>query len=296
MHERRHVEQLDRRGGRHELVRVARPAQEHEDRAQALAARRQRAVRVRGELGAVARAHLGEPRLRPLEQPRQLGAARRQHRSELSLRGVHGARVPEWMAMIPPAVRIQRTSVRPAAAMLDASASGAGEAPHAAREVRVGVGVPGQAAEQRHHAVEPGPEEPRQRRSLRGRDLEHDDPPAGLRHARHLAQAAVEVGEVARAEAHRHRVEGRRRRSGDRARRPPRTRSREPSREPARASPARSPSRSRTRRATRARARGRRCRSRRRARASPGPTPARSALRRRQAWCMPAVISVLRGS
>ena len=62
--------------------------------------------------------------------------------------------------------------------------------------------VPGPA-----HPVEPDPEEPRQRRLLRGRDLEHHDAAARPRHARHLPQPAVEVREVARTEPHGHRVE-----------------------------------------------------------------------------------------
>ena len=46
--------------------------------------------------------------------------------SELRLRRVH-RRVPAWIAMIPPAVRSQRTSSRPAAAIRAASSSGPGK-------------------------------------------------------------------------------------------------------------------------------------------------------------------------
>jgi hypothetical protein len=127
VHERRHVQQLDRGGRGDEAIAVAVAAQDHENRAQPLPTCRQRAVRVGRELGAVAARHLGEPRLGPLEQPRELRPAGREHRTELGLGRVHGARVPEWIAMMPPAVRIQRTSMRPAAAMLAPSASGPGK-------------------------------------------------------------------------------------------------------------------------------------------------------------------------
>ena len=58
----------------------------------------------------------------------ELRAARGEHRAELCLCGVRHAalRPPEWIAMIPPAVRIQRTSARPAAAIRPPSSAGPG--------------------------------------------------------------------------------------------------------------------------------------------------------------------------
>ena len=127
VHERGHVQQLHRRRGGHELlVVVAVGAQEDEHGPQPLAARGERAAGVAGQLGAVAAGHLGEPRLGALEQAGELLAARPEHRPELCLSRVHDA-VPAWMAMIPPAVRIQCTSSRPAAAMRAASSSGPGK-------------------------------------------------------------------------------------------------------------------------------------------------------------------------
>ena len=128
MHEGGHVEQLHRRAGGHQalVLAVAVAAQEHEHRPQALAPSGQGARRVRTERGAVALGHLGQPRLGALEQARERRAAGREHRSKLSLGGVH-RRVPAWIAMIPPAVRIQRTSLRPAAAIRAASSSGPGK-------------------------------------------------------------------------------------------------------------------------------------------------------------------------
>ena len=90
---------------------------------------------------------------------------------------------------MPPAVRIQRTSRRPARAIAPPSASGPGKRLHGARQVGVGLGVAGEAPEQRHDAVEPEREERGQRRLRRRRDLEHDDAAARAHDARHLGAA-----------------------------------------------------------------------------------------------------------
>ena len=49
-----------------------------------------------------------------------------------------------------------------------------------------------------HQAIEPQSEEGRQRRLCRLGDLQHDDPAARRHHPRHLRQAPIEIGEVAR--------------------------------------------------------------------------------------------------
>ena len=128
--------------------------------------------------------------------------------------------------------------LEPARSISAASAARAREAPDRVRQVRVGVGDarrrldaaqargeraerPGQAAEQRHDAVEP---QPRRSSDSGGRvgvgDLEHDDAAARAHDAHHLRQAAAEVVEVARAEADRRGVEASRRRRAAPARPP----------------------------------------------------------------------------
>jgi hypothetical protein len=72
----------------------------------------------------------------------------------------------------------------------------AGEALHAVGQVLVGLGVTGDLPDERHGAIEPQPEERRERRLRRRRHLEDDDAPAGTHDPRHLAQALVEVAEV----------------------------------------------------------------------------------------------------
>ena len=127
VHERRHVEKLDSRARRHQAGAVSVAAEEDQYRAQPLSSRGERPLGVPGELPAVAASHLGQAILRAHEQRGELGAARGQHRAELRLSGVHGSRVPACSAMMPPAVRIQRTSTSPAAAMRAASSSGPGK-------------------------------------------------------------------------------------------------------------------------------------------------------------------------
>ena len=66
-----------------------------------------------------------EALLEPRHQGRDVGAARLDERQHLL--GAAHRTVPWWSAMIPPAVRIQRTSSRPAACIRAASASGPGK-------------------------------------------------------------------------------------------------------------------------------------------------------------------------
>ena len=242
VHQRGHVEQLHRRARRHEPLVVALAAEEHQHRPQPLAARRQRAGGVRAQLGAVALGHLGQPALGALEQTRPAPvrpptAPRRAAPARCSHVGF-----PAWIAMMPPAVRIQRTSSSPAAAIRAASSSGSGEAPHAARQVGVGVGVAGQAARAPAPRVS--------NHALKNHDSggfcgvvisSTTTRPPGFVTRAISREAAIEVGEVAGAEADRRPRRTRRRDGGARARRPPRRSGRAPSRGRSRASPARSP-------------------------------------------------------
>ena len=164
----------------------------------------------RGQLGAVALGHLGEPRLGALEQAARAPAPPAASTAPSCACGAssHRTPCPAWMAMIPPAVSTQRTSSRPAAAsargqLLRARGSGA-----PSWQVAVGVGVAGHAGRAAAR-----------RRSNQSRK-NHDSggccgvvisrtttrPPGRVTRAI-SAQPAVEVGEVARAEAHRGGVE-----------------------------------------------------------------------------------------
>ena len=121
---------------------------------------------------------------------------------------------------------------------------------------------------------------------VRRRDLEHDDAAARAHDARHLGQPAVEVGEVARAEADRRGVEARRPRRAASSALPHSQRS---AGRLARGRASSIPSEksepdhlaARRRRGAPARSPGRRCRWRRRARGRPGPTRARGRPRAR---------------
>ena len=129
MDQRRRVDQLDRdRGPQHAVVVGLDPLagrEEDEQRPQPLAAGPDRRARVLGEQLAVrGRQHL-EPLLQPRHQGRDVRATRLDEGEDLF--GAAHRTIPAWMAMIPPAVRIQRTSVRPAAASFPPSASGPGK-------------------------------------------------------------------------------------------------------------------------------------------------------------------------
>ena len=107
--------------------RSARPGrQQHQQRPQPLAAGRDRRARVLGEHRPVRARELREALLELVQQPRHVRAARLD-RPRRPPRRSPSAHRPECRAMIPPAVRIQRTSRRPARASAPPSASGPGK-------------------------------------------------------------------------------------------------------------------------------------------------------------------------
>ena len=124
------MDELDRDGGaqdpRSHAVRRRPRGDQHEQRAQALAPGGDRRARVLAQRGPVRSGDLGEASLEALEHRGHVGAAGLDDRGD-GLGGGHQATVPEWRAMMPPAVRIQRTSVRPARAIAAASGSGPGK-------------------------------------------------------------------------------------------------------------------------------------------------------------------------
>ena len=127
--ERRAVDELDgrRRADEPLAVRVV-GGEEHEQRPQALAARGDRRARVLGERHAVAGRELraGAPRRAPAA-PGTWSPAARMTSVTGPATATRQAFVPAWIAMIPPAVRIQRMSRRPARAMAAARPSGGGK-------------------------------------------------------------------------------------------------------------------------------------------------------------------------
>ena len=132
MDQRGGVDELDGDRGAHD-ARVAPGSRaggdDHQQRPQALAARGDRRAGVLGEHRAVGRGDHREPLLHARHRARDVGAARLDHRRD-GLGARHQAPVPfvpTWRAMMPPAVRIQRTSTSPAAAITAASRSGAGK-------------------------------------------------------------------------------------------------------------------------------------------------------------------------
>jgi hypothetical protein len=131
--ERGHVHQLDGDRGPDGVLthRVAR-AEEHDQRAQPLAAGAERVRRVAAQLLAVARPDGRQALLAACEGARQARASGGEHRLEPgqagSLPGRHAHDfTPRWIAMIPPAVTTQRTRSSPAAARRPASSSGPGK-------------------------------------------------------------------------------------------------------------------------------------------------------------------------
>ncbi len=196
--ERRHVHELDRDPGRERWRRSRRRREERERRTQPLPAGSERARADLGDEARVARDGALELRLDLARYSSRPGAARttssavmgssprgarRSHR-----RGAGSARPRSRRARRAPRDRRGR------------------EATDARREVRVRLAAREHAACERHEHVEPEPEEGPQD-AARPRDLEHRELPAGTQHARELAQAALEIGEIAHAEADRRRVE-----------------------------------------------------------------------------------------
>ena len=98
--------------------------EEDEQRPQPLAAGADGRARVGGEHVAVRGGELLEALLEPLHEPGDVRAAGLDEGEDLL--GAAHRTVPECRAMMPPAVRIQRTSSRPAAASRPPSASGPG--------------------------------------------------------------------------------------------------------------------------------------------------------------------------
>ena len=143
MDERRRVHELDRDGGAQHRVVVAR--------------RRARPRRTPAAAAAACRPPRSSPRrARPAPSPceRASACSRASRRSissgtcappasmtaaTASALAISGPPCPACRAMIPPAVRIQRTSRSPARASTPPSASRAREALHRARQVRVGL-------------------------------------------------------------------------------------------------------------------------------------------------------------
>ena len=99
---------------------------------------------------------------------------------------------PAWIAMMPPAVSTQRTSVEARGGQLGRPAPrGPGKRRTELGQVGVGVRVARRAGRARGTTlVEPDPEEPGQRRLLRRGDLEHHHAAARPRDARHLGEPA----------------------------------------------------------------------------------------------------------
>ena len=122
VHERGRVHQLHGSGGPQGPLAVGPRGQEHAQRPQALAAGGDRRAGVLGQHLAVARGQHRQAGLEAAHQLRDVRAARLDDR----LDGAHRL-VPAWIAMMPPAVRIQEMSVRPAASSLPASSRGLGK-------------------------------------------------------------------------------------------------------------------------------------------------------------------------
>src|SRR5256885_13786681 len=108
MHQRGHVQELDRRGPAQQLVALA-AADEHEGRAKPLATGGERGAGVVRQRRSVTRRDFAETCFRLLEPP------------------ADHSTVPTWIAMIPPAVSSQRTSTIPTAAIAAASPRAVGK-------------------------------------------------------------------------------------------------------------------------------------------------------------------------
>ncbi len=127
--QRRRVHELDRRGGAQHagvLGRRVPGGEEDQQRPQALAPGGDGIAGVLGEQLAVARGQLGEPALQPRHELGDVPAPGGDHGGH-GLGGGHHATSPTWIAMIPPAVTIQRTERRPQRSMVAASARPSGK-------------------------------------------------------------------------------------------------------------------------------------------------------------------------
>ena len=127
MHEGRHVQQLDRDARGDELLGYGLPrADEDQHRPQALAARGERPGDMTLERLAVTLRDAPKAGLGAVEELREPVAPGREHLRDLRETGRRGqvarrahvaSTSPAWIAMIPPAVRSQRTFTRPTAAI-----------------------------------------------------------------------------------------------------------------------------------------------------------------------------------
>ena len=140
MDQRGHVEELDRHGGLDQRVgRGIARAHVHEHRAEPLPSGRERARSVRRQRIAVTLRDLLKPRLGPFQERAELGPGGGEDVGELrrARRGSgsparraqprSSSTSPAWIAMIPPAVTIQRTRTSPTAAMAAASPRASGK-------------------------------------------------------------------------------------------------------------------------------------------------------------------------
>ena len=122
------MDELDRDGRAHDALGVGlglAGREEDEQRAQPLAPGPDRRAGMLGEQRAVRPRQRLETLLQARHQRRHVRAAGLDEREHLL--GAAHRTVPECRAMMPPAVRIQRTSVSPASASLPPSCSGAGK-------------------------------------------------------------------------------------------------------------------------------------------------------------------------
>ena len=129
MDERRGVDQLDRDRGRQQLLAFGRRdagREEHQQRAQPLAAGGDRRARVGAELVAVPGRELVHAKLEPVHQPRDGLAARCPDSVDGHCRA-HVRTSPTCIAMMPPAVKRYSIESSPASDITAASASGPGK-------------------------------------------------------------------------------------------------------------------------------------------------------------------------
>ena len=191
--ERRHVDELDRDALDDGWRRVGRRRQEGQGRAEPLATGRER-IRADGGDGAGVRLDdLREPRLDGVEVVGEPDG--RPH----GLERAHSV-TPTCSATIVAPEQAEPDLLEPLPLHQRGEPLGAGEAPHAGGEVRVGLPAGQHLAEQRHDPVEPEREERPQHSAGLG-DLEDRKPPAGPEHAAQLRERGLEVGDVPHAEA-----------------------------------------------------------------------------------------------
>ena len=199
MDERRHVDELDRGAARRRRRSPARSsgrrAEEDEHRAQPLAAGRERVgPDLADEAGVRA-----DGALEALLEQLEVGVEAR--RGADGGEGAHATLLAAWRATIPPPRSRQPTSSKPARRIALAEIVRAREAAHARRQIacrrrRLGGSAPRAARARRTRGGRTACSTPRGRG-----DLEAAEASAGPEHTRQLAQAGVEVRDVADPEA-----------------------------------------------------------------------------------------------